>query len=75
MSVAWLRIDHPLTGFDLKQILDEHGVFILPGDHFYWANRQQGEKFIRVALTRDADTFARATAVLAEVCRKLANKL
>jgi aspartate/methionine/tyrosine aminotransferase len=73
-SVAWLRIDHPqpLRGFDLKKVLDEHGVFVLPGDHFYWHDRRQGGTFIRVALTRDADVFAAASALLAEVCRRVA---
>jgi aspartate/methionine/tyrosine aminotransferase len=71
-SVAWLRIDHPLNGFELKKILDEHGVFILPGDHFYWHDRRQGETFVRVALTRDADVFAAAATLLGEVCREVA---
>jgi aspartate/methionine/tyrosine aminotransferase len=71
-SVAWLRIDHSLTGLELKQILDEHGVFVLPGDHFFWHNRRQGEKFIRVALARDADMFAEAATLLGNVCRKVA---
>src|ERR1700730_11845863 len=57
-SVAWLRIDHSLNGLELKQILDEHGVFVLPGNHFFWHDRRQGDKFIRVALTRDADMFS-----------------
>jgi aspartate/methionine/tyrosine aminotransferase len=72
-SVAWLRIDHSLTGLELKQILDEHGVFVLPGHHFFWHDRRQGEKFIRVALTRDADVFREATALLGEVCRKVSD--
>jgi aspartate/methionine/tyrosine aminotransferase len=71
-SVAWLRIDHPLTGMELKQLLDEHGVFVLPGNQFYWHDRRQGDKFIRVALTRDADTFREAATRLGEVCRKVA---
>jgi aspartate/methionine/tyrosine aminotransferase len=71
-SVAWLRIDHPLSGLELKHVLDEHGVFVLPGDHFFWHERGRGEKFIRVALVRDADTFREAAALLANVCRKVA---
>ena len=73
MSVAWLRIDHRMRSFELKEVLDEQGVYILQGDHFYWSDHRQGEKFIRVALTRDPDTFAQAAALLGEVCRKLAN--
>jgi aspartate/methionine/tyrosine aminotransferase len=70
-SVAWLRIDHPLSGIQLKELLDEHGVFVLPGRQFFWHDRRQGEQFIRVALTRDADMFEEAATLLADVCRKV----
>jgi aspartate/methionine/tyrosine aminotransferase len=70
-SVAWLRIDFPLKGMELKQILDERGVFILPGEHFFWQDRRRGEKYIRVALARDADMFREAAALLGEVCREI----
>jgi len=73
-SVAWLRIDHPMNSFDLKKILDEQGVFVLPGNYFYWSDQRQGEKFIRVALTRDADTFAEAATLLGEACRAVAER-
>jgi aspartate/methionine/tyrosine aminotransferase len=72
-SVAWLRIDHSLNGLELKQILDEHGVFVLPGNHFFWHDPRQGAKFIRVALTRDADVFREAATLLGKVCRQVAN--
>jgi aspartate/methionine/tyrosine aminotransferase len=71
-SIAWLRIDHPVTAFELKRVLDEHGVFVLPGNHFFWHDRGRGERFIRVALVRDADMFREAAARLADVCRKVA---
>jgi aspartate/methionine/tyrosine aminotransferase len=70
-SIAWLRIDHALTGLELKQVLDEHGVFVLPGEHFFWHDREQGKHFIRVALTRDADMFREAVSVLRDVCRRI----
>jgi aspartate/methionine/tyrosine aminotransferase len=73
-SVAWLRIKYPLSGMELKQILDEHGVFVLPGSHFFWNDRRQGAQFIRVALARDADMFGEAAALLGDVCRKLAGR-
>jgi aspartate/methionine/tyrosine aminotransferase len=72
-SVAWLRIDHPLNGAELKQILDEHSVFVLPGNQFFWHDRRSGEKFVRVALVRDADMFREAATLLGEVCRKVAD--
>jgi aspartate/methionine/tyrosine aminotransferase len=71
-SVAWLRIDHSLSGVELKRALDEHGVFVLPGNHFFWHDPRQGDRFIRVALARDADMFREAAALLGEVCRKVA---
>jgi aspartate/methionine/tyrosine aminotransferase len=72
-SVAWLRIDHSLSGLELKQILDEQNVFVLPGNQFFWYDRRQGEKFIRVALARDAEMFGEAAAILGDVCRKVAD--
>jgi aspartate/methionine/tyrosine aminotransferase len=72
-SVAWLRIDCPLSGLELKRVLDRHGVFVLPGNQFYWHDPRRGEKFIRVALVRDADMFSEAAARLAEVCRRIAD--
>jgi aspartate/methionine/tyrosine aminotransferase len=72
-SVSWLEIGNSTTAFELKQILDAQGVFVLPGNHFYWSDRRQGDTFVRVALTRDADMFAEAAALLAEVCRQVAH--
>jgi aspartate/methionine/tyrosine aminotransferase len=70
-SVAWLRIGHTLNGRQLKRILDEHGVFVLPGHHFHWHDRSRGEKYIRIALARDADMFHDAVMVLGDVCRQI----
>jgi len=70
-SVAWLRIDAPLSGIELKQKLDEQGVFVLPGNLFYWSDHSRGDRYIRVALTRDADVFAEAATRLGQTCRKL----
>jgi aspartate/methionine/tyrosine aminotransferase len=72
-SVSWLRIDNALSGLELKQVLDEHGVFVLPGNHFFWHDPRKGEQFIRVALARDADMFLKAATLLGEVCRKVAD--
>lgn len=73
-SVAWLRIDAPTTGMELKRRLDGHGVYVLPGEHFYWSDRRQGDPFIRVALTRDRDVFAAAAQVLGAACRASAHQ-
>jgi aspartate/methionine/tyrosine aminotransferase len=73
-SMAWLRIDQSIDGLRLKQLLDERGVFVLPGHYFFWHDRSQGERFIRIALTRDADMFREATARLEEACRTIAEQ-
>jgi aspartate/methionine/tyrosine aminotransferase len=74
-SVAWLRINHPLNGTDLRRILGEHGVFVLPGNQFFWHDRRQGDPFIRVALARDADMFHEAAQLLGDVCRKVTDRV
>ena len=70
-SMAWLRIDAPVTGSELKQLLDRHDVHVLAGNYFYWSDHGRGDRYIRVALTRDAEIFAEAAARLGRVCRKL----
>jgi aspartate/methionine/tyrosine aminotransferase len=72
-SVSWLRVNG-MTGFELKQILDERGLYIIPGDYFYWSTPQKGSQFIRVALVRDPDVFSRAATLLGEICRELDKK-
>jgi aspartate/methionine/tyrosine aminotransferase len=71
-SIAWLRLEGPLHGMALKQALDARGVFVLPGNHFFWRHRQRGDRFIRVALVRDADMFREAAGLLREVCLQVA---
>jgi aspartate/methionine/tyrosine aminotransferase len=74
-SVAWLRIERAMDGLQLRLILERHGVFVLPGHHFYWRDRSRGERFIRVALARDADMFQEAASVLGRVCRRIAGEM
>jgi aspartate/methionine/tyrosine aminotransferase len=71
-SVSWLRIDAPLTGQELKRLLAGHGVFVLPGNQFFWNEPRQGDPFLRVALTRDADIFRAAASLLGKICRRIA---
>jgi aspartate/methionine/tyrosine aminotransferase len=73
-SVAWLRIDAPISGALLKQVLDRHGVYVLAGSHFFWSDHRLGDHYIRVALTRDADVFAEAAELLGRLCQRLTIK-
>ena len=70
-SVAWLRIDVPIRSAELKRLLDQRGVYVLAGNLFFWSDCRRGDRYIRVALTRDADVFAEAAARIGEACRKL----
>jgi aspartate/methionine/tyrosine aminotransferase len=42
------------------------------GDHFFWHDRSKGDRFIRVALPRDADVFREAATLLGDACRAAA---
>ncbi|WP_274654846.1 aminotransferase class I/II-fold pyridoxal phosphate-dependent enzyme [Paenibacillus humicola] len=65
ISVEWLRIlDPDLRSVDLVEKLLDLGLGTLPGDHFYWADHVAGERFIRIALSRDAETFWKACPIL-----------
>jgi hypothetical protein len=48
-------------------------VYVLPGNQFFWNDRSQGDRFIRVALMRDAGMFQEAASRLGEVCNKIAS--
>ncbi|MQY15049.1 LL-diaminopimelate aminotransferase [Streptomyces sp. RB5] len=61
LSVEWLRITSPaLTGIDVVALLAELGIAVLPGDHFHWDAPDIGSRFVRFALARDPEMFARA---------------
>ncbi|MFC3495838.1 pyridoxal phosphate-dependent aminotransferase [Glycomyces rhizosphaerae] len=66
VSVAWLRL-HRGTATDLQERLAQHGVHVLPGTHFFWSDHRQGESYVRVALARDPEAFARSAAALRKV--------
>lgn len=67
ISVEWLRIADPaVRSTDMVERLHRLGIGILPGDHFYWADLKEGERFIRIALSRSPEMFAQACAVLSE---------
>ena len=73
MSVSWLEI-REITSFHLKSVLDARGVYVIPGDYFYWSNPELGSHFIRVALVRDPDIFSEAAKLMGEVCRELTTR-
>ncbi|MFI5783043.1 pyridoxal phosphate-dependent aminotransferase [Nocardia sp. NPDC051570] len=67
-SVAWFRItDEEITATRLQALLLEHEVYVLPGTYFYWDEPGRGERYIRIALARQPETFAAALRLIREV--------
>lgn len=66
ISVEWLNIaDTSVKSLNILDSMLEFGLGVLPGDHFYWANPEVGERYIRVALARDPQMFKESCDVLA----------
>jgi len=71
-SVSWLKINAPVTATQVTDAFARHGVFVLPGNHFFWSGTSltdgapTGEKYVRVSLVRDPASFARAAAIIKE---------
>ena len=71
-SVSWFEIKNPnLNADQLQQMMLHRNVYVLPGKYFYWANPERGQRYIRIALARDTDTFERAMQVAAEVLNEI----
>lgn len=76
VSVAWCKIMQPrLTATELQQILREGGVYVLPGNYFFWHNPSLGEKYIRIALARNTDNFFEGMSLIKNTLGKLENTL
>lgn len=54
VSVAWFKITNPkIKATDLQKAILKKGVYVLPGTYFFWAKREDGERYIRIALARN----------------------
>jgi aspartate/methionine/tyrosine aminotransferase len=61
VSVLWCRIKRDdTTASQLKQYLTSYGIHLLPGTYFYWADKSEGERYVRIALARNTDVFGPA---------------
>ncbi len=69
-SVAWCKIQKQ-TAFELKRSLDKGGLHVLAGNHFFWSDQTKGEQFVRIALAREPERFARAVERLGKICKRL----
>ncbi|MGW5254721.1 aminotransferase class I/II-fold pyridoxal phosphate-dependent enzyme [Streptomyces sp. NPDC004012] len=72
ISVEWIRIaaESP-SSLEVVELLGGLGIAVVPGDHFYWHDRDLGSRYIRIALARDPVLFARACAGLRDAVRTL----
>lgn len=71
LSVAWLKLPADLTGERFAEQARKEGVFVLPGNYFFWDDPRQGDRFVRVALLRDSEVFDEAASRLARVAHAL----
>jgi len=70
ISVA--RVTLPDEGPDAHEVyraLVERGIHTLPCSRFYWAFPEDGDRQLRLSLSRPAETVERAARALAEICQ------
>ncbi|MGW1721603.1 pyridoxal phosphate-dependent aminotransferase [Streptomyces sp. NPDC002306] len=66
LGLAWLEVTADgLDGEDVRRLLAERGVHVLSGERFYWSSPHLGRRHLRMALLRDPDIIAQASAVIA----------
>ena len=61
-SVSWLQLEDGYAAKKVVASLAGAGIFILPGNYFFWSDKSLGDHFVRISLVRDPATFARACA-------------
>jgi enduracididine biosynthesis enzyme MppP len=65
ISVERIALPPGISGTRMCRALAAQGVHVLPGRQFYWADPQAGERFVRVALSRQADGLTAAAEAIA----------
>lgn len=60
ISVEFLYLCSNLPATHIEKVLSEYDIKILTGVKFFWANPQQGEKYVRIALSREPEIFREA---------------
>jgi DNA-binding transcriptional MocR family regulator len=74
ISVEWVRLPPGWRAPDVCDWLTANDVHVLPGMPFYWDRPALGEPFIRVALARSPDEFARSASELARLVGEFATR-
>lgn len=74
LSVEWLNCSRTgLSDIEVRKLLEQHGVMVLPGRHFYWYTAQAPEhhQHIRVSLLKRTDVFHRSVDIISRCFRSL----
>jgi len=64
-SVAWLKLPDSWSSDKLCDWLRHKSIHVLPGGPFFWAGRDRGQSWIRIALMRPPQRFQSNVAALA----------
>jgi aspartate/methionine/tyrosine aminotransferase len=73
-SVEWIYIEESINDLELVHRLQSFGIHILPGRQFFWSKAHPSSQFVRVALMRDTDVFARGMDVLQNILPAVFNE-
>lgn len=66
MSVAWLRLPDGWDSTEVCEWLQERNIAVLPGRPFFWADPEQGARYLRIALMRPVESFEASVKALAD---------
>jgi DNA-binding transcriptional MocR family regulator len=66
-SVLWLQLPANVAAGAFAAQCQQAGVSVMPGNHYFWANPREGDRFIRIACLRDAATFKAGIDLVAEI--------
>jgi len=71
ISVERVAVPPGVSGSRVWRALRQEGVHVLPCRQFHWARPEEGERFVRVALSRPPGTLAAVTDALLRCLRSL----
>ncbi|MFE7891164.1 aminotransferase class I/II-fold pyridoxal phosphate-dependent enzyme [Streptomyces sp. NPDC057412] len=69
VSVTLVELPDHLSSRPVWRELRHAGLHTLPCDPFFWADKRQGERYLRVALSRDTPLIEKAAALLRDYFR------
>lgn len=71
ISVEFLRINAPIKSTEVQTHLAYDGVYVLPGDMFFWNTPALGQSYIRIALAREFNQFKASIDKLSDALKRL----